>query len=110
MRHATHYECWAEWPSSIRAEIHHVPRPYPRVHRYRTIFSNCLRFAVERELPATLPLDKVVWTPPVTDDEVDFSIRTRPQAGNEAVSGDNRRCRHDRPHQPPYNARDGDRA
>ncbi|MFD4556605.1 hypothetical protein ACFWP5_20215 [Streptomyces sp. NPDC058469] len=42
------------------------------VNRKRTVFSNCLRYAVERELLTTLPLDKVDWTAPETDDEIDF--------------------------------------
>lgn len=36
-------------------------------NRKRTVFSNCHRYAVERELPSTLPLDEVDWTPPETD-------------------------------------------
>ncbi|WJY48422.1 hypothetical protein QRN89_00530 [Streptomyces chengbuensis] len=37
------------------------------VNRKRTVFSNGLRYAVERELLTALPLDKVDWTPPETE-------------------------------------------
>ncbi|MFC9910437.1 tyrosine-type recombinase/integrase [Streptomyces sp. NPDC127197] len=49
------------------------------VNRKRTVFSNCLRYAVERELLTTLPLDKVDWTPPETDDEIDFRFVPGPK-------------------------------
>lgn len=42
------------------------------VNRKVPVFSNCLRYAVERERLASLPLEKVDWTPPETDDEIDF--------------------------------------
>jgi integrase len=49
------------------------------VNRKRTVFSNCLRYAVERELLTTLPLDKVDWNPPETDDEIDFRFVPGPK-------------------------------
>jgi integrase len=42
------------------------------VHRKYTVFSNALRYAVEREVLTTFPLGKVDWQPPATDDEIDF--------------------------------------
>ncbi|MGW2366897.1 tyrosine-type recombinase/integrase [Streptomyces sp. NPDC001667] len=49
------------------------------VNRKVPIFSNALRYAVECELLTTIPLDKVDWTAPETDDEIDF--RYVPGAG-----------------------------
>ncbi|WP_432129553.1 hypothetical protein [Streptomyces sp. bgisy082] len=42
------------------------------VNRKVPVFSNCLRYAVELERLPSLPLTKVDWTPPDTDDEIDF--------------------------------------
>lgn len=41
------------------------------VKRKRPVLSNCLRYAVERELLTAMPLGKVDWTPPQTEDEID---------------------------------------
>lgn len=56
------------------------------VNRKRTVFSNCLRYAVERELLAVLPLDKVDWTPPETDDEIDFRFVPGPKLANKLIT------------------------
>lgn len=67
------------------------------VNRKRTVFSNCLRYAVERELLTTLPLDKVDWTPPETDDEIDFQFVPGPKLARkliEAVGAQGERGRH----------------
>ncbi|MCP9209930.1 tyrosine-type recombinase/integrase [Streptomyces sp. NEAU-Y11] len=42
------------------------------IRRKRPVFSNCLRYAVERGLLASVPLDKVDWKAPEADDEIDF--------------------------------------
>ncbi|MFD9211794.1 tyrosine-type recombinase/integrase [Streptomyces sp. NPDC059544] len=42
------------------------------VKRKRAVLSNCLRYAVERDLLAAHPLSKVDWEAPQTDDEIDF--------------------------------------
>lgn len=42
------------------------------VHRKYTVFSNALRYAVEREVLSAFPLAKVDWQRPDTDDEIDF--------------------------------------
>ncbi|MET9253714.1 tyrosine-type recombinase/integrase [Streptomyces sp. NPDC003717] len=42
------------------------------VRRKRAVLSNALRYAVERDLLSVNPLSRIDWTPPDTDDEVDF--------------------------------------
>ncbi|MFF4422289.1 hypothetical protein ACFY04_16150 [Streptomyces sp. NPDC001549] len=42
------------------------------VNRRVPVFSNCLRYAVELDRLPSLPLAKADWTPPETDDEIDF--------------------------------------
>ncbi|MFE9699459.1 tyrosine-type recombinase/integrase [Streptomyces sp. NPDC006270] len=42
------------------------------VNRKVPVFSNCLRYAVELDRLPSLPLTKVDWTAPETDDEIDF--------------------------------------
>lgn len=42
------------------------------VNRKVPVFTNCLRYAVELERLPSMPLGKVDWTPPETDDEIDF--------------------------------------
>ncbi|MEU3736581.1 site-specific integrase [Streptomyces sp. NPDC032198] len=67
------------------------------VNRKRTVFSNCLRYAVERELMTTLPLDKVDWTPPESDGEIDFRFVPGPKLARkliEAVGAQGERGRH----------------
>ncbi|WP_399927007.1 tyrosine-type recombinase/integrase [Streptomyces kanamyceticus] len=67
------------------------------VNRKRTVFSNCLRYAVERELLMTLSLDRVDWTPPETDDEIDFRFVPGPKLARkliEAVGAQGKRGRH----------------
>ncbi|MEU4209923.1 site-specific integrase [Streptomyces sp. NPDC026206] len=56
------------------------------VKRKHTVFSNCLRYAVERELLTTLPLNKVDWTPPETDDEIDFRFVPGPKLANALIT------------------------
>jgi integrase len=67
------------------------------VNRKRTVLSNCLRYAVERELLASLPLDRVDWTAPETDDEIDFRFVPGPKLARkliEAVGAQGKRGRH----------------
>lgn len=56
------------------------------VNRKRTVFSNCLRYAVERELLTVLPLAKVDWTPPETDDEIDFRFVPGPKLAKKLIT------------------------
>jgi integrase len=46
--------------------------------RRRTTFNNALRYAVERDLLPVNPLSRIDWTPPETDDEVDFRYVPEP--------------------------------
>jgi integrase len=67
------------------------------VKRKLTVFSNCLRYAVERELLTALPLSKVDWTAPQTDDEIDFRFVPGPTLAKqliEAVGEQGERGRH----------------
>ncbi len=56
------------------------------VNRKLTVFSNSLRYAVERELLAVLPLGKVDWTAPETDDEIDFRFVPGPQLAKKLIN------------------------
>ncbi|MFI1826612.1 tyrosine-type recombinase/integrase [Streptomyces sp. NPDC020412] len=56
------------------------------VKRKLPVFSNCLRYAVERELLAAFPLDKVDWTPPETDDEIDFRFVPGPKLAKKLIT------------------------
>lgn len=55
------------------------------VKRKLTVFSNCLRYAVEREVLATFPLSKVDWTAPETDDEIDFRYVPGPKLARKLI-------------------------
>lgn len=47
--------------------------------RKRTVLSNALRYAVERELLDSSPLDRIDWDPPEIDDEIDFRYVPEPK-------------------------------
>ncbi|MFE1728711.1 tyrosine-type recombinase/integrase [Streptomyces bacillaris] len=67
------------------------------VNRKVPVFSNCLRYAVELDRLPSLPLTKVDWTAPETDDEIDFRYVPGPALARkliEAVGGQNDRGRH----------------
>ncbi len=67
------------------------------ITRKRMVYNNALQYAVERrKLPAN-PLQFVDWTPPETDDEIDFRWVPSPQQGRsliEAVGKVSPRGRH----------------
>ncbi|NUL02445.1 hypothetical protein HRW07_04130 [Streptomyces lunaelactis] len=63
-----------------------TPAAENTVNRKKPVFSNCLRYAVERELLTTLPLDKVDWTPPQTDDEIDFRFVPGPKLAKQLIT------------------------
>ncbi|MEV7182057.1 site-specific integrase [Kitasatospora sp. NPDC093679] len=55
------------------------------INRKRMVFNNALRYAVERRrLPAN-PLQFVDWTPPETDDEIDFRWVPSPEQGRALI-------------------------
>ncbi|MFG2537230.1 tyrosine-type recombinase/integrase [Streptomyces sp. NPDC048511] len=67
------------------------------VNRKVPVFSNCLRYAVELERLPSLPLAKVDWTPPETDDEIDFRYVPGPALARkliDAVGAQGDRGRH----------------
>ncbi|MDI5967160.1 tyrosine-type recombinase/integrase [Streptantibioticus silvisoli] len=49
------------------------------VRRKHTGFNNALRYAVERDRLVSNPLEKIDWSPPATDDEVDFRYVPGPE-------------------------------
>ncbi|WP_406112809.1 tyrosine-type recombinase/integrase [Kitasatospora purpeofusca] len=51
------------------------------IARKRMVLNNALRYAVERRRLPSNPLQFVDWTPPTTDDEVDFRWVPSPQQG-----------------------------
>lgn len=87
-------------PSVVRAALDALKRKQDgtaaaenTVNRKRMVFSNCLRYAVERELLTSLPLDKVDWTAP----EIDFRFVPGPKLAKvliDAVSEQGERGRH----------------
>lgn len=56
------------------------------VRRKHTVFSNSLRYAVELELLTTLPLNRVDWAPPETDDDIDFRFVPGPQQASKLIA------------------------
>ncbi|WP_370592686.1 tyrosine-type recombinase/integrase [Streptomyces sp. NBRC 109706] len=65
--------------------------------RKRAVFSNALRYAVEKGVLQGNPLSRIDWAPPPTDDEVDFQYVPSPQQVKRlvrAVAGDGPRGEH----------------
>ncbi|MEV8287832.1 tyrosine-type recombinase/integrase [Streptomyces niveus] len=56
------------------------------VRRKLPVFSNALRYAVECELLTAVPLSKVDWSPPETDDEVDFRFVPGPSLARRLIA------------------------
>ncbi|MEU7177241.1 MULTISPECIES: tyrosine-type recombinase/integrase [Streptomyces] len=52
----------------------------------RMVFNNALRYAVERRRLPTNPLQFVDWTPPETDDEIDWRYVPNPQQAKALIS------------------------
>ncbi|MER6843096.1 tyrosine-type recombinase/integrase [Streptomyces platensis] len=52
----------------------------------RMVFNNALRYAVERRHLPTNPLQFVDWTPPGTDDEIDWRYVPNPQQAKALIS------------------------
>ncbi|MBY8886785.1 site-specific integrase [Streptomyces sp. PTM05] len=57
------------------------------VRRKHTVFSNALRYAVERDLLKANPLARIDWEPPATDDEVDFRYVPNPRQMKALLEG-----------------------
>ncbi|WP_411121270.1 tyrosine-type recombinase/integrase [Streptomyces sp. x-19] len=51
----------------------------------RTVFNNALRYAVERKRLTTNPLPSIDWSPPATDDEIDFRYVPNPRQAEELI-------------------------
>ncbi|KPC61267.1 tyrosine-type recombinase/integrase [Streptomyces chattanoogensis] len=51
----------------------------------RTVFNNALRYAVERKRLTANPLPSVDWSPPPTDDEIDFRYVPNPRQAEELI-------------------------
>ncbi|MEV0141971.1 tyrosine-type recombinase/integrase [Streptomyces globisporus] len=56
------------------------------IRRKRAVLSNAFRYAVERELLASNPLDRIDWSPPDTTDEVDFQFVPGPQQARQLLT------------------------
>lgn len=56
------------------------------VLRKRSVLSNALRYAVERDLLPKNPLSSVDWAPPKTDDEVDFQYVPGPELAGQLLA------------------------
>ncbi|WP_274916817.1 tyrosine-type recombinase/integrase [Streptomyces sp. WZ-12] len=52
----------------------------------RTVFNNALRYAVERKRIAINPLPAIDWSPPATDDEIDFRYVPNPRQAEELIN------------------------
>ncbi|MFJ2632734.1 site-specific integrase [Streptomyces sp. NPDC087422] len=55
--------------------------------RKYTVFNNALRYAVERDVLDVNPLTRVDWSPPQTDDEIDFRYVPDPQLAAALIDG-----------------------
>jgi integrase len=55
------------------------------IRRKRTVLSNALRYAVERDLLAANPLSRIDWEPPPTDDEVNFEFVPEPRQAQDLI-------------------------
>ena len=51
------------------------------ITRKRMVYNNALRYAVERRRLPTNPLQFIDWSPPETDDEIDFRWVPSPEQG-----------------------------
>ncbi len=56
------------------------------IRRKHTVFNNALRYAVERDLLPVNPLTRIDWSPPQTDDEIDFRYVPGPQLAQTLIS------------------------
>ncbi|MBL1118665.1 hypothetical protein JK364_40800 [Streptomyces sp. 110] len=56
------------------------------IHRKETVFSNALRYAVECGALVSLPLGKVDWKAPETDDEIDFRFVPGPRLAKSLIA------------------------
>lgn len=57
---------------AISLKLNGKPAADNTIARKRTVLSNALRYAVERDLVTVNPLTRIDWDAPETDDEVDF--------------------------------------
>ncbi|MBD0736191.1 tyrosine-type recombinase/integrase [Streptomyces sp. CBMA29] len=53
--------------------------------RKYSVFNNALRYAVERDLLAVNPLTRIDWSPPQTDDEIDFRYVPNPKLARSLI-------------------------
>jgi integrase len=82
---------------ALKLKLDGKPAAADTVRRKLPVFTNCLRYAVERERLPALPLHKVDWKPPQTDDEVDFRFVPGPALARKliaAAGAESKRGRH----------------
>ncbi|MFI7274198.1 tyrosine-type recombinase/integrase [Streptomyces sp. NPDC049879] len=65
--------------TALSLRLDGLPAAENTFRRKRAVFSNALRYAVERELLPGNPLGRIDWDPPQTDDEVDFQYVPNPR-------------------------------
>ncbi|WKU45933.1 site-specific integrase [Streptomyces sp. VNUA116] len=71
---------------SLQLKLNGEPAAANTVKRKETVFTNALRFAIERELLVTLPTTKVDWEAPEADDEVDFRFVPGPRLSRRIIT------------------------
>ncbi|WP_097865511.1 tyrosine-type recombinase/integrase [Streptomyces sp. rh34] len=71
--------------NALKLKMDGTPAAENTVRRKLPVFRNCLRYAVERELLTKLPLGQVDWSPPGTDDEIDFRFVPGPRLAEDLI-------------------------
>ncbi|MEU5186827.1 hypothetical protein AB0G83_06685 [Streptomyces klenkii] len=71
---------------SLQLKLNGEPAAANTVKRKETVFTNVLRFAIERELLVTLPTAKGDWETPEADDEVDFRFVPGPRLSRRTIT------------------------
>ncbi|MGP3990674.1 tyrosine-type recombinase/integrase [Streptomyces sp. 3N207] len=71
---------------ALKLKLDGKPAAANTVHRKFPVFTNCLRYAVEREHLPALPLHKVDWKAPETNDEVDFRFVPGPALARRLIA------------------------
>ncbi|MCE7080432.1 site-specific integrase [Streptomyces sp. ST2-7A] len=73
--------------TALSLRLDRKPAAENTFRRKRAVFSNALRYAVERGALPGNPLARIDWDPPQTDDEVDFQYVPSPRQAMTLVRG-----------------------
>ncbi|QPP07562.1 site-specific integrase [Streptomyces bathyalis] len=90
-------ECLRNALAALELKLDGTKAAENTVNRKHPVFSNSLRYAVEREFLDRVPLYKVDWKPPKSEDEIDFRYVPGPALSRdliEAVGRQGQRGRH----------------